>query len=302
MSLYRDPIFDGAADPVVIQGPDDLWWMVYTARRANLTLPPDVTWIHGTALGVATSIDGTEWTYRGTLTGLDIEPGHHTYWAPEIIEHDGIFHMYVSVIRGIPSHWQGHERVIRHYTSRDLWEWQYQSTLELTSRHVIDACVYPLPGGGWRLWYKDEADGAHTWAADSNDLHTWTVRGPVVRGRPHEGPNVFRLDDWYWMIVDEWDGQRVLRSDDLDTWTEQGRILDGTGVKDDDIGAGLHADVVVRGDDAIAFYFTHPEWDRGSDPLTYADKRTTIQAARITTDGTRLLCDRSATADLPLIR
>ncbi|MER7930629.1 hypothetical protein ABTY96_47265 [Streptomyces sp. NPDC096057] len=111
--------------------------------------------------------------------------------------------MYVSYIRGGPDRWEGHERQILHYTSLDLWRWSYHGPVPLSSRHVIDAGVHPLPdGSGWRMWYKDEAHGSHTWAADSPDLHHWQVRGPGLTDRPHEGPNVFALGGWYWMIVD----------------------------------------------------------------------------------------------------
>ncbi|MDF3142978.1 MULTISPECIES: hypothetical protein [unclassified Streptomyces] len=51
---------------------------------------------------MAASADGGRtWTYRGTLTGLDTEWGRNTFWAPEIIWHDGLHHMYVSYIRGV---------------------------------------------------------------------------------------------------------------------------------------------------------------------------------------------------------
>lgn len=278
--------------------------MIYTARRANQYLPADVSWIHGTALGVASSAGGDDWLYRGTLRDLDIEPGHHTYWAPEVISHSDRFHMFVSVIKGVPTRWAGHDRTIRHYTSDNLWEWKYESTLDLSSSSVIDACVYPLPTGGWRLWYKDEADGAHTWAADSPDLYNWRVIGPVFSASPHEGPNVFELGGAYWMLVDEWNGQRVLRSDDLNSWSDRGQILNTSGQRADDAGVGLHGDVVVReGDDAVIFYFTHPEWvDREREPLTIGERRTSIQAAVIHTDGENLFCDRDRELPLDLLR
>ncbi|MFC0215092.1 hypothetical protein ACFFK0_22095 [Paenibacillus chartarius] len=52
------------------------------------------------------------------------------------------------------------------------------------------------------MWYKDEANGSATYAADSANLYDWQVIGPVITGRPHEGPNVFYFKDSYWMIVD----------------------------------------------------------------------------------------------------
>ena len=34
--LFRDPVFDGAADPVVVwNAAVQRWWMFYTNRRAN---------------------------------------------------------------------------------------------------------------------------------------------------------------------------------------------------------------------------------------------------------------------------
>ncbi|MET0449343.1 MAG: hypothetical protein ABW004_13095, partial [Aeromicrobium sp.] len=65
---------------------------------------------------------------------------------------------------------------------------------------------------------------------------------PVVEGRPHEGPNVFALGGWHWLIVDEWRGQAVYRSVDLSTWTADGHILVEP--------RGHHADVVTTADEA----------------------------------------------------
>ena len=60
--LYRDPIFDGPTDPTIIWNREEkAWWMIYTSRRANVPCH-DVTWVHGTDLGVASSKDnGQTW-------------------------------------------------------------------------------------------------------------------------------------------------------------------------------------------------------------------------------------------------
>ena len=294
---YRDPLHDGAADPVVIWNRHErAWSMVYTSRRADGSSLPGVEWVHGSALGVASSADGGRtWTYRGDIGGLDTEWGRWTYWAPEIIDDDETCHMFVSVVRGIPGAWPGHERRIRHYTSPDLIAWAYRNTLPLSSDFVIDACVAALPTGGYRLRYKEEADDSHTWAADSADLVTWTVRGRAVDGRPHEGPNVFRLAGSWWMIVDEWHGQRVLRSDDLLAWQPQGLILDRSGSGADDAEYGHNADVVLTGEEtATVFYFTHPERVAGGPEDAYPQRRTAVLAAPLrVADGT-LVCDRDA--------
>ena len=66
--LLRDPIHDGAADPVAIWNPHvKRWWMFYTNRRANVTNEPGVAWVHGTRLGIAESTNScANWSYVGT--------------------------------------------------------------------------------------------------------------------------------------------------------------------------------------------------------------------------------------------
>ena len=57
--LYRDPIYDGAADPVIIwNAKEQKWFMFYTNRRANAPGLSGVTWVHGTPIGIAESSDG----------------------------------------------------------------------------------------------------------------------------------------------------------------------------------------------------------------------------------------------------
>ncbi|WP_030669392.1 glycoside hydrolase family protein [Streptomyces cellulosae] len=299
--LFRDPLHDGAADPVAVWNRQTReWWLVYTNRRADAP-GPGVAWVHGTDLGVAASADGGRtWTYRGALTGLETDWGRNTFWAPEIIWHDGIYHMYVSYLRGVPESWTGCAW-IRHYTSPDLLSWTYRSTLDLGSERVIDACVFPLPGdAGFRMWFKDETHGSYTYAADSPDLYAWTPIGPAVTHRPHEGPNVFELGGHYWMLVDEWRGQGVLRSDDLEHWERQGLVLDTPGTRTDDGGIGYHADVVVQGGTAYVFYFTHPDRDDAGDDGTYRSRRSSLQVAAMRIVDDRLCCDRDEPVELDL--
>lgn len=291
--LFRDPIYDGAADPTIIWNhQENQWWMIYTNRRATLQTE-GVAWVHGTDLGVASSTDGTSWLYRGTLQGLEIEPGRNTYWAPEVLYENGLYHMYVSYIQGVPSQWAGHKRQIIHYTSENLWDWNYQSSLKLSSDYVIDACVYRLPNGKYRMWYKDEANHSHTYAADSDDLYSWEVVGPVITDFPHEGANVFYLNDFYWMVVDTWKGQAVYRSNDCEEWTYQKMILNEPGHREDDDSLGYHADVLVEKNHAYIFYFTHPGRGKGFQEESYEVKRTSIQVAKIEVKNGKLTCDRN---------
>lgn len=123
--LYRDPVVDGAADPVVIWNPHvRRWWMFYTNRRANVPELSGVAWVHGMRLGRAESADGGRtWTHAGSVE-LDLPPEvggtAPTHWAPDIVTaRDGTHHLFLTVVPGIFEDWQ-HPRRIVHLTSPDL--------------------------------------------------------------------------------------------------------------------------------------------------------------------------------------
>jgi hypothetical protein len=301
--LFRDPIYDGAADPTLIWNRQEgAWWLLYTCRRANVACPR-FAWVHGTDIGVASTVDGGQrWLYRGVLDGLEFEKGRNTFWAPEILWCDGLYHMYVSYVPGVPVDWSGTRHIV-HMTSPDLWQWRFESRLALSSERVIDACVYRLPDGRWRMWYKDEVNGAHTYAAESDDLYRWRVCGPVITDGPHEGPNVFYWRGWYWLIADTWKGLGVYRSADAERWERQADILDRPGSRADDRTVGLHADVLVQGERAYVFYFTHPDRatpDEPDEPHPLWYKRTSIQVAELEIHGGALVCDRDRPFDFKL--
>ncbi|MCH5185169.1 MAG: glycosyl hydrolase [Oscillospiraceae bacterium] len=299
--LFRDPIHDGAADPVVIfDHAEGTWKMFYTNRPTTL-VDLGVNWVHGTDIGIAESRDGGKsWLYRGTASGLNFERGRNTYWAPEIIYRSGIYHMYVSYVRGIPNDWN-HPRHILHYTSKNLWDFEFVSKLDLSSEKVIDAAVFEIAPGKWRMWYKDEAHGSHTFAADSPDLYNWEVIGEVISDCAHEGANVFRLGGYNWLITDEWHGLGVYRSDDFENWTKQGRILDRPGKRAEDGVIANHADVETVGDTGYIFYFTHPERTEDNIKNHWGNqKRSSIQAARLEVKDGILVCDRDADFEINL--
>lgn len=295
--LYRDPIYDGAADPTIIWNhAEETWWILYTNRRANVDCR-GVAWVHGTDIGIASSADGGQsWRYRGILPGLEFERGRNTFWAPEVIRHAGLYHMYISYVPGVPHDWSGPRRII-HYTSQNLWDWQFNATLPLSSDRVIDACVQAIPSGGWRMWYKDETNGSHIYAADSDDLYHWRVSGAVLTDHAQEGPNVFYWHDCYWLITDAWAGIEAYRSVDAEHWSYNNTILTSPGTRNDDGWLGQHADVLVQDGYAYIFYFTHPQ--RGEpaqetvpDVQPYAHRRTSLQVAVLDEEGGQIICDR----------
>lgn len=293
--LYRDPVYDGATDPVVVID-DGRWWMFYTQRRATHPDPgPGVAWVHGSRIGVAHSTDGLTWEYAGTLepagagdvvagphegaapaasTGLVLTPGappdptDRTHWAPEVM-HDGTrWRMYLTEIDGVPDRWPGHARHVVEYTSDDLVTWARLGPLTLSSDRVIDAAVARTPDGRWRLWYKDEAADSVTRVAVSAGLDSWSDEGTAIGGRPHEGPSVFELGGWWWMIVDEWRGMGVYRSADAVTWRRQGgadAVILGAGEVPGP-GFGHHGAPVRDGDRVWFYFFGHPALAADPDP------------------------------------
>lgn len=290
--LFHDPVYNGAADAVAVWNRQEKsWWMFYTNRRANVPGLKGVSWVHGTDIGIAASRDGGRtWTYRGIAKGLDYKPGRNTWWAPDVVYDGGRYHMFVVFIEGVPASWAG-ERHILHYTSANLLNWEFKSEVALSSRRVIDACLQKLPGGSWRMWYKDEADKSHIWAADSPDLNDWKVKGPVLTNFGQEGPFVFKWQGVYWMITDSWRGQSVYRSADCEKWTPQRRrILEQPGKRPEDGVKGGHASVMVQGDEAYVVYFVH--YDRRPGQSDQEGRPSALQVARLAVKDGELVSDR----------
>jgi len=306
--LYRDPVYDGAADPVLVWNEGErAWWMLYTQRRAKLALP-GVAWCHGTEIGVAESRDrGMTWTYRGTFA-LSHPDSDYTFWAPDVIRDDaGRYRLFVSYVPGAAEthvDWTGH-RYIFQYVSDDMNSWRFEGRIPLTSDYCIDPTVFRRPDGSWRMWYKDEGQKSKTLAVESRDLKTWSpVADPGVSKLYGEGPKVFRFAGSFWLIKDPDSGLDVYRSADLDSWAYQGKILEKPGKRNSDGTIGKHADVVVCGDRAYIIYFAHPFREdlpmrNGIMPL--AERHSALQAAELEVRDGKLICDRDKPFRMELI-
>ena len=303
--LYRDPIFDGAADPVVVPAGGGRWMMFYTNRRANAYAPHGVAWVHGTHIGMAESTDGgATWQHAG-IAEIDVPPElgglDATLWAPDIVRDDaGLWHMFVTVVPGIFDDWK-HPRAIVHLTSRNLRTWRRPEIVALPTARAIDAALVRLPAGGWRLFYNNEEDKKSIWMADSPDLVHWTDRGRAIGDQAGEGPKVFRWRGAWWMITDVWRGLAVYRSADGERWTRQpGNLLATPGKGEDDEVKGGHADVVIAGDRAWLFYFTHPGRTAAGLPDNYATRRSAIQVVELAERDGELRADRDAPTHMAL--
>ena len=291
--LFRDPIYNGAADPLVIWNREEnRWFMFYTNRRANVEGLDGVTWVHGTRIGIAESLDGgATWQYRSTCD-IPLKSKDDTHWAPEVIWYEGTYHMYLTYVPGIFRDWN-HPREIIHLTSEDMIQWNNESTLDLATNKVIDACVFQLPDGNWRMWYNNERDAKSIYYADSDDLYEWKDKGKAVGDQSGEGPKVFQWKNKYWMVTDVWQGLALYVSADLISWKRiPGNLLETPGTGEDDQVKGGHADVVVNDDRAYLFYFTHPGRIEPGEKMD--TRRSSIQVVELQYVDGRIICDRNA--------
>lgn len=299
--LYRDPVYDGAADvSIIYDARAKNWKMFYTNRRATLRLEEgDVSWVHGTPIGVAVSQDGVGWSYQG-VADIPKSCTGETLWAPEMYAENGTYHMWLTVVPGIFKNWRGN-RFIVHLTSPDLKAWHCADKVDTGTDRSIDATVMKKDGV-YSLWFKDEAKGSRLYRLISTDMKSWVRQPDPVIDTNMEGPKVFRFGGHYWMIADVWKGLMVLRSDDLQNWTPQpGRILEKPGTKPTDDEKGQHPDIVVNDGKAFIYYFVHQKNapEAATDPKWW--QRTVVQVAelKIGPDGW-LSVDRDAPVDARL--
>jgi beta-xylosidase len=299
--IFDDPVYHGAADPVIIYNKaKKKWWMLYTNRRASIN-DSTVQWVHGTRIGIAESKDGRTWKYVDTAN-INYRPDDgYTHWAPDVTEHNGTYHMYLTYVPGTFKDWN-HPRIIIHLTSIDLKNWNYQSILKLVNEKVIDASVYKVNDSLWLMWYNNEKDGKSIYYAESSDLYHWTDKGKAIATRG-EGPKVFYWHHKYFMIVDAWKGMEIFSSNDLLNWKKQPqRILEEPGTGKDDQAIGGHCDVVVNDGKAYVYYFTHPGRNK-INPATkgsFDDKRSVIQIAELEFNNETVTCNRDQPVTIKL--
>lgn len=286
--LFRDPIYDGAADPVVIWNPIvKKWWMFYTNRRATETQLPGVSWVFKTPIGIAESSDGANWSYVGTAKFPDLpeECGgeNATLWAPDVIKgNDGLWHMFLSIQPGVAERWGVIKGFIAHLTSKDLREWKFIRRLDIPIRSY-DADVQKINNNLWYLYFRDP-NTQNIKRSESKDLFNWSEPKLALQTRG-EGPIAFKWKGWNWLIIDDWKGMSVFRSKDGNKWEQkpgESLMLDGQGTGKDDIPNGLHGEIVISKKRAYLYYFTHPgRVGENKEKDTYEQRRTSIQVVEL---------------------
>ena len=105
------------------------------------------------------------------------------------------------------------------------------------------------------------------------------------------------------MITDVWRGLAVYRSEDALHWVRQagGNLLEQPGMGVDDQVIGGHPDVVVSGDRAFLFYFTHPGRRPGAPKGELEQRRSSIQVVELKHADGKLSCDRDVATKIKLL-
>ena len=306
--MYRDPIFDGAADPTIVYvEKESTWYMFYTQRRANV-LCEGVDWCYGSKIGIAKSDDkGKTWEYFGVCQGISRGKQAETFWAPHVFIHDGVMHMVVTYIPRIggQGNWGGKGQ-LAHYTSVDGENWKDEGLIDVGSDNVIDPAVIKLKDGKWLLVFRDDNAGVKTAKCLSDDLKHWMRLKETIGDQTHEGPVIFNWKGSFWMVCDDWKGLGVYKSDDGINYERNGRILSEPGKRRDDNDLGRHAGIAVAGDQAFVIYFTHPgrvlkdvAQKTSEGTTTHEFKRTSIQVAELGVEDGKLVAYRDKYAKEP---
>jgi hypothetical protein len=296
--LFRDPEFNGAADPSVVwHAGEKAWYVFYTQRRAKFEEKVAGSWFMGTQIGITKSTDhGRTWSYVGTAQGISRGLKEETFWAPHVFEEKGTYHLFVTYIPKAVKSAKG-QPVICHYTSRDLLTWEYSDTADVKSDDIIDPAVVKLRDGRWLMVFRDCRRQNRTAKVVSSDMKNWERLEELTGDGHHEAPVVLFWKDRFWLFIDEWKGIGVYESQDGIQYTRNSLILDKAGKRPDDGYWGSHPGVALAGDRAFVFYHVHAGRKIGVDTAALDQKgiefkRTSLQVAELELKDGKITCDR----------
>jgi arabinan endo-1,5-alpha-L-arabinosidase len=238
-------------------------WHLFGITHAEPMAPMDEKHL---AHAMSKSLTGGPWCKEPFALSADLEEwGEHHLWAPHVVLHDGIYHMFVCAGDASHAHYKIHLA-----TSADLRCW----TRHPRNPMVVDGFDARDPnvlrcGDHWIMYYTatSEPEGGHHIVAcrTSQDLITWSERKVVFTdtetgtfGGPTESPFVVRRGRFHYLFICNadrrggYDSTDVYRSEDPHRFTMEDRV--GT--------LGVHAAEVIRDVDGC-WYVSHCGWGRG---------------------------------------
>lgn len=216
-------------DPCVVQGPDGMFHMVWTAGW----------WEKG--IGVAHSIDLIEWSPQELVPVMAHEPEAINCWAPEIY-YDAAIKQYVifwaTTIPGrFPETEVGGDAVrdtgaklnhrIYYVTTKDFQKYSDTKILYNDGFNVIDATIVK-EGEKYVMFLKDETrypepEKNIRIATSDHILGPWSSASqPITGDYWAEGPTAVKIGNQWYVYFDKYTNHQygVIASDNLERWTD----------------------------------------------------------------------------------
>ena len=256
-------------DHTFIRGRDGTWHVfgITHILPVNFARDPGKNLLHATAR----TLTQAPWHKEPFAVTADWDRhGEWLFWAPHVIEHDGLYYMFVCAGNN-----RGHQYKIHLLTSRDLYHWDRSPANPL----LVDGFDARDPnvlaeGKGWILYYTATSapeGGNHIVAAvTSQDLTHWADRKVVfihpqrgTFGGPTESPFVVRRGKSYYLFTCDGGTINVYLSGGPFQWESTGRV--GT--------IFAHASEIVRDTDG-KWFISHAGWEHGGlslAPLIWRD-------------------------------
>lgn len=271
------PIYDPAEgelepwclnDHCFAKGPDGRWHLlgITHVKPFDHAVDPGTRLAHATAR----TLQGGWHKEPFALTADPDRHDEHLLWAPHIVEHDGVFHLFVCVGAR-----EGYAYAIHRYASDDLWTWRRTTHGPV----VVDGLEARDPmvlrdGDRWICYYTatQRPDGGRfvVAAVTSDDLITWSPRTEVfvhpregTFGGPTESPFVVRRGSHFYLFITDDDTVNVYVSHDSLCWSPGDHVFAYTG----------HACEVIR-DEFGDWFISHVGWEQDGlwiAPLTWHD-------------------------------
>lgn len=238
-------------------------WHLFGITHAEPLNPMDEKSL---AHATARTLTQTPWHKHPPAATADfVRWNEHHMWAPCVVNHNGLYYMFVCVGG------ESNDRYKIHLlTSEDMWTWERHpaNPMIVDGYDARDPHVMRI-GNEWVMYYTatlNPKGGHHIVACQtSKDLIHWTGRKPVyidkevgTYGGPTESPFVVRRRSYYYLFIcnndrrQGYDASDVFRSKDPFLWDASQWVAT----------IGCHAPEIICDDDG-QWYASHCGWGRG---------------------------------------
>ncbi|WP_440903429.1 glycoside hydrolase family 43 protein [Catenovulum sp. SX2] len=208
-------------DPCIIKGPDGQFHMVWTS-----------SWEDG-GIGVAHSADLINWSEQVFVPTMQKYPTAKNAWAPEIIWDPATEQYVIFWASTIPGSYpetekqadKGWDHRMYAVTTKNFKEYSEPFLLVQPDFNIIDSSIIAYQDH-YVMILKDEtryppAKNLRV-ATSKNILGPWQVEDKAFtpEGVWVEGPSMFKKDDWYYVIYDEYTNKKygMMRTQDFNKW------------------------------------------------------------------------------------